>query len=335
MVSLMASTRFDAVRLGVIGMGNFGKLHALTAAGIAETELVALVARRQASLDAVKDEFPDVRGWLDLDKAIAESNAEAWVVASSTASHVPITAKLLEAGYPVLLEKPIADNLEEASSLEPLVKADSGNLMLGHILLFGSEMLQIIAEVRRRGPLTYIGCVRFRPVTTMDLLPGESPFHLTMVHDLYAVLALVQRAEPVHFTAQVHRTDDGQIDLALAQLQWESGLIASFAASFLTPPGMAPDGFDRMEVFGRGWAARANANPRPVEVWDEQARWPMALEIRADQNSPTGMLAEELRCFARIMRGEQTVPVGATYHDAMQIQRWLDKLEACATGTLT
>ncbi len=328
----MAGTRFDAVRLGVIGMGNFGRLHALTAAGIAEAELVALVARRQASLDAVKDQLPAVRGWLDLEQAMAESNAEAWVVASSTASHVPITTRLLKAGYPVLLEKPIADSLDEASGLESLVKPDSSNLMLGHILLFGSEMLQIMDETRQRGPLTYISCVRFRPTTTMQLLPGESPFHLTMVHDLYAVLALVQRAEPVKFSAQVHRTDGGEIDLALAQLQWESGLIASFAASFLTPPGMAPDGFDRMEVFGRVWAARVNANPRPVEVWDEKAQWPMALEIRADPGGPTGMLAEELRCFARVVRAEQTVPVGATYHDAMQVQRWLDKLEACATG---
>ena len=326
----MAGTRFDAVRLGVIGMGNFGRLHALTGAGIAEAELVAIVARRQASLDAVKDQLPGVRGWLDLDKAIAESNAEAWVVASSTASHVPITSKLLKAGYPVLLEKPIADNLEEANALDPLVKTDSSNLMLGHILLFGSEMLQVIDEVAGRGPLTYISCVRFRPTTTMQVLPGESPFHLTMVHDLYAVLALVQRTEPARFSAQIHRTDGGEIDLALAQLQWESGLIASFAASFLTPPGMAPDGFDRMEVFGRGWAARTSPNPRPIELWDEKAQWPMALEIRADPRGPTGMLAEELRCFCRVVRGAQTIPVGATFHDAMQVERWLDKLVACA-----
>ena len=81
-------TPFAPVRVGVVGLGNFGLLHASTLAGLAEADLVALVARREASLDSVADQFPDVAGWTDLDQAIAESDAEAWVVASSTASHV-------------------------------------------------------------------------------------------------------------------------------------------------------------------------------------------------------------------------------------------------------
>ena len=32
----------------------------------------------------------------------------------------------------------------------------------------------------------------------------------------------------------------------------------------------------------------------PIEVWDERASWPMALEIRADATGATGMMAEEL-----------------------------------------
>ena len=102
---------------------------------------------------------------------------------------------------------------------------------------------------------------------------------------------------------------------------------------FLTPAGMPGDGFDRMEVFGQGWMARIRANPRPFEVWDEKARWPMALEIRSDRAAPSGMMAEELRCFCRVVRAEQAVPIGATYHDAIQVQGWLDQLENSATNS--
>ena len=339
----MSDNRFEPVRIGVIGLGSFGRLHAVTLAGLAEAELVALVARRQASLDAMcqrlsgpgrsGEELPGV-GWIDLDRAIAESDAEAWVVASSTASHVGITRKLLEAGKPVLLEKPVAANLEDAETLAPLVNKNSSNLMLGHILLFNSEFLALQDEAKKRGPIVYIDCVRHRPTQTMELLPGENPFHLTMVHDLYSVLALVNRSEPIRFSAQIHHTDVGVCDLALAQLQWEQGPVASFTASFMTPPGMADDGFDRTEVFGQGWAARVNANPRPIELWDDQAHWPVALEIRADPTSPMGMLAEQLRCFCRVVRGVHDVPVGATYHDAMQVQRWLDRLANAANGPM-
>ena len=79
-----------------------------------------------------------------------------------------------------------------------------------------------------------------------------------------------------------------------------------------------------MEVFGTGWSARISPNPRPIDVWDEYASWPLALEIGT--NPPSGMMAEELRCFCRVVRGEQSVPVGATYADALQVQRWMDRL---------
>ena len=90
------------------------------------------------------------------------------------------------------------------------------------------------------------------------------------------------------------------------------------------------DGFDRLEVYGNGYVARVSSNPRPIELWDEKANWPMALEIRADLGGPSGMMAEELRCFCRVVRGMQPVPLGATYGDAMQVQRWIDRLEKAA-----
>lgn len=326
----MSTQLFQPVKVGVIGLGRFGQLHSLTLNAIAEAELVALVARRQESLDALAAELPGIPGWTDLDRAIAESGAEAWIVACTTASHVPVARKLLEAGKTVLLEKPVADNLEEARSLKPLVRPDSTNLMLGHIVLFNSETRQLHDEVRRRGPLAYINCVRHRPANIVKSFVGENPLHAAMVHDLYITQLLVNRAEPSQFSAQFHRTRDGHVDLALAQLGWDNGPMASFAASYLTPPGMPPRGFDRTEVFGEGWSARIVPNPRPVEVWDDAANWPMPLEIRADGNSATGMMAEEQRCFCRVVRGLEPVPVGATFADALQVQRWMDELERVA-----
>ena len=325
-----SSIVFQPVKIGVIGLGRFGRLHSLTLNGLAEAELVGVVARRQASLDKLKTELPDVPGWIDLDRAINESKAEAWVVACSTSEHVHVATKLLRAGKHVLLEKPIADTLTQAESLAPLINADSSNLMLGHIVLFNSEFKQLREEVAKRGGVTFIDCVRHRPASIVQDFPGENPLIATMVHDLYAVQALTNRAEPSRFNAQFHRVDSGAVDLALAQLQWSDGTLASFAAGYITPTGMAPRGFDRMEVFGNGWGARISPNPRPIELWDEKAHWPMPLEIRADIGGPSGMMAEELRCFCRVVRGLDSVPVGATYADALQVQRWMDQLIATA-----
>lgn len=320
------TTNSDPVKIGVIGLGRFGRLHSVTVAGLAEAELVALVARRVESLRAIAAEHPGVPSWISLDQAIHESGAEAWVVACTTAAHVDVTKRLLAAGKKVLLEKPISESLEEARSLVSFVAPDSSNLMLGHIVLFNSEFQQLRDEVRRRGSISYIDCVRHRPATTVALYPGENPLHAVMVHDLYATQVLVDREEPTTFSAQYHRTKNGEIDLALAQMNWPSGIVASFAASYLTPSGMPPRGFDRTEVFGDGWCARISPNPRPIEVWDTQASWPLALEIRAGASGSTGMMAEELRYFCQVVRGRLPVPVGATYADAVQVQEWMEKL---------
>ncbi len=318
------------VKIGVIGLGRFGRLHSLTLSKLAEAELVAIVARRPESLTKLQTELPGVRGWTNLTQAIEESQADAWVVACTTSEHVHITRQLLQAGKAVLLEKPISESLEDARSLEAFVKPDSSNLMIGHILLFNSEFRALQDEAARRSSISFIDCVRHRPATIVRDFPGENPLHAAMVHDLYSVQVLMRGAEPQRFSAQYHRTSTGEIDLALAQLQWDGGPLASFAASYLTPGGMAPRGFDRMEVFGTNWAARISPNPRPIELWDEQARWPMALEIRADETGPTGMMAEELRCFCRVVRGQAKVPYGATYFDALQVQSWMDQLDRAA-----
>ena len=70
----MTQKGFAPVKVGVVGLGRFGRLHALTLARLAEADLVALVARRQASLDALAAELPGVPGWTDLGQAVAEFN---------------------------------------------------------------------------------------------------------------------------------------------------------------------------------------------------------------------------------------------------------------------
>lgn len=317
---------YSPVKIGLVGAGNFGLVHAHTINGLVEADLVAVVDSHRKALASVSSLFPGVLVWEKLEEAIAESDADAWIVATSTASHVAVARALLEAGKTILVEKPIALDVADAESLGSLVAADSGNFMMGHVALFNSEFRQLSKEVAQRGAIEFIDCARHRPVSTLRDYPGESPFYLTMVHDLYLVAALKPDTNPVHLSAQSRSGKSGECDVALAQLKWDDGTIASFTASFRTPEGMASDGFDRIEVFGDGWVARVSANPRPMELWDDKARWPMALEIGADAGVATGMLAEQLRCFCRVVRREGNVPAGARYSDAVRVQRWLEIL---------
>jgi len=316
-------------KCGVIGMGRFGNLHARTLAALDEVDLVAIVARRQESLDEARGDLPEVKGYLDLDLAISDSGADAWVVACTTSEHVSVVRQLLQAGKKVLLEKPISEDMAEAESLRELVTEDSSNLMLGHILLFNSEFRQLRAEVKNRGELYHIDAVRHRPASILESFPGENPLYAAMVHDLYCAQALLGGAEPEEFSCQYHRAE-GAIDLANATLTWSNGVVGRFAASFMTPAGMPPRGVDRMEVFGALWSAKLEPNPRPLSLWSERAEWPLALEILMDEDGVAGMMAEEQRCFLGVVRGERGVPIGARYEDALQVQRWMNELDSAA-----
>ena len=318
------------VKCAVVGLGRFGRLHSLTLDGIEGAELVGVVARRPESVEALNQELPEVPGFTDLTTAIEKCDAEAWIVACTTSEHVHVTQQLLEAGKHVLLEKPISEDMDEAMSLATLIEDEPNRLMIGHILLFNSEFKQLRAEANRRGGLHHIDAVRHRPASIVKEFAGENPLHAAMVHDLYCAQVLVNGEEPREISCQYHLTSDGEIDLANAQVLWPSGVVGRFAASYFTPPGMAPRGIDRTEVFGDGWAARIEPNPRPIELWSDVAEWPMALEIMTDEFGVTGMMAEEQRCFLRVVRGEQSVPLGARYEDALQVQRWMDTMDKVA-----
>jgi predicted dehydrogenase len=314
------------VRIGVVGLGNFGQLHARTIAGLAEAELVALVDRSAERRDVLHQQL-GAPAWADLASALDAVEADAWVVATQTDTHIELAEQILRRGASVLIEKPLSQTLASAERLAPLVAPESRNLMLGHILLFSNEVRTLLAEVAKHGSLAYFHAVRHRPTTTADLFAGESPMRLLMVHDLYVALAMMGGAEPEQIRGELRPRPGGGTDLAIAELRWPGNVWGTFTASFLTPPGMSGEGFDRFEVFGQGWAARLENNPRPLTVWHDRATWPLLLDINADPQAPSGWLAEELRHFCRVVRGKASVPFGARYADGLQIMRWLDLLE--------
>lgn len=323
----MSSEVVKPLRIGVCGAGQFGRLHAKTLAGLAEAELVAIVDHHPATLEHLPGELSKIPQWTQLSEAVVSSGAEAWVIASGTASHVPAATQILEAGLPVLLEKPIATNITSAESLGAFVGPGSCNLMMGHLLLFSSEFQGLNDELQARGPAVLINSVRHRPICTLKDYPGETPLRLLMVHDLYMTLVLTKGAAPSRFHCTRHQQGSSGTDLVVVNLQWPDGGTASLIASFLTPVGMPDEGYDRLEVFGNGWAARIHPNPRPFELWHDRAYSPMSHDIRLGAYGPEGMMAAQARHFCKVARGEARVPFGARYEDAMQIEQWLMELE--------
>jgi predicted dehydrogenase len=316
----------------VVGAGGFGRLHALTLQRLPEARLVGIVDRSPLALAELPESLAAIDRWTDINEALRHCEAHLWVVATPTPTHVALAEALLRQGKVVLVEKPLAMHVAEAQRLAPLVREESSNLLVGHVALFGSEFRQLQAEARARAPIAYLDAARHRPTTALAQYPDDTPLYLTMVHDLYLVDALMQGVEPCVMEARYHRTADGHVDLVLARLEWPGGGVGRFAASFMTPAGMPADGYNRLEVFGEGWAARICDNPRPLTVWGDRAEWPLGLDLLADGTHACGILAEELRHACAVTQGREPVMQGLRFADALRIQNWLARLEASAAG---
>ena len=105
----------DAVRLGIVGLGNIGRQHiAQIQSGAVERCTVAALASRQTptpALDTGARHFSDYRQLVD------SGECDAVLVASPTFTHREIGAYVLDAGLHLLMEKPIGLSVAEGEAL--------------------------------------------------------------------------------------------------------------------------------------------------------------------------------------------------------------------------
>jgi len=94
------------LRLGIIGLGNMGRVHAATilAGKIPRCRLAAVCDAQKESLAA----FQDVPGFSSADEIILSGKVDAVLIATPHYSHTTIGIAALRAGLHVLVEKPIS-----------------------------------------------------------------------------------------------------------------------------------------------------------------------------------------------------------------------------------
>lgn len=324
------------LQIGLVGFGNMGRLHAQQLKYLPEVAVRIVVDANPQNGEAASSFYKDddVQICNDLNEALALSDMDAWVVASSTDTHIPVAEQLLRHGATLLLEKPISRSFQEAEQIRPLVREDSSNLMMGHILLWHREFLAVKGLLSETGAIKSIFASRQRSRDHRVRYPGESPFSLTMVHDLYSVFALLSGTKPHSLSAQQRKHEESGIDLAHAQLFWPGDLFASFHANFLVPDGLPGGGnIDELQVVGASGLIRLSYESGQVIVLKEGAR----REIEVARPSGAGLesffddaLRSELESFVQVVRHEATVPVGARYDDACQIQGWIEGFKRSA-----
>ena len=212
----------QSVRTAVVGVGAFGAHHARIYAQSEGAELVAVADSNPARAEEVAAKH-NCRSFRDFRELIGQVDAVS--IAAPTAQHEEIGLALLEAGVDVLIEKPLAPDLESADRLIAAAERHGRILQVGHLERFNPAVeaafevadLPLFFEVHR---LSTFAPRSLDVDVTLDL----------MIHDLDIVLSMV-RSPIDRIEASGIPILSPQSDIASVRIVFENGCVANLTAS--------------------------------------------------------------------------------------------------------
>src|ERR1022692_3583413 len=199
-------------RVAVIGAGQFGQNHCRVVRQSARAELTAVV-----DIDPTRATIADYRE--------LAGKVDAAIVATPTSAHAEIGCWLLEHAIDVLVEKPIAPDLESADRLVEAAERYGRVLQVGHLERFNPAVIAL--EGRVTLPLFFE--IHRLSVFSQRSLDVDVILDL-MIHDIDIVLSLTC-AEPAEIRGAGVSILSSKVDIANARLQFPNGCVANLTAS--------------------------------------------------------------------------------------------------------
>lgn len=208
--------------VAVVGVGYLGKFHAVKYAESEKARLVAVVdideARARGVAAPLKtDALTDYRELFGRVRCVS--------IAVPTQLHYAVARDFLEAGVNVLVEKPIAANLQEGRGLVALAEARQLKLQVGHLERFNPAIRKLEGFIKEP---RFVECHRLAPFvergTDVDVVLD------LMIHDIDVIASLVRApVERVEAVGVPVLTD--KPDIANARITFANGCIANVTAS--------------------------------------------------------------------------------------------------------
>ena len=136
-----------SVGVALVGNGFMASTHADAYAALGDRVDVRYVIGRRSERAAELAERVGAQATDDLHEALADEQVVAVDVCVPTDLHRQVSVAALEAGKHVLLEKPIALDLDDADAIIAAAQASSGILLVGLVLRFWPEYVALQREV--------------------------------------------------------------------------------------------------------------------------------------------------------------------------------------------
>lgn len=297
--------------LGILGVGHFGRFHALKAAANPRVRLAGLHDADPARVAAVAAET----GAIPLDAAALVAASDAVIVAVPTRFHFALAEAALAAGKHVFVEKPIAATLIEADALIALAARQGRVLQVGHIERFSAAFRAVTGAPAGGRALSWdaVRAAPFRP-RSLDV----SVVLDLMIHDIDLVLELAG-GEPEAIEAVGSAVASEHPDFAVARLRFAGGRAAVLTASRVS---LAME--RRLRVLGTEGEMSVNFLDRSLAVLRRGGAEPVATMPgsgidRATWTDHDSLEAEQAAFVAACLDGAPVVVDGAAGRRALKV----------------
>ena len=215
----------EKIRAAVVGTGHMGQYHVALYSEMNDVDLVGIVDASKERADEIASRY-STKGYTEYTDLF--DKIDVVTIAVPTSLHYEVAKPFLERGIHVLLEKPVANTLEQATELFEIAEKNNVHLQVGHVERFNGAVQEIkkvikdplMLEFRRVGPFT--GRITDAGVV-MDI----------MIHDIDIALNLIDsKVKSLKAVAGSAFTD--MEDYASCQLLFENGCMANFISSRAT-----------------------------------------------------------------------------------------------------
>jgi len=220
----------EVLRAGLIGIGAMGRHHARVLREIDGVELVAIADPGGDPFKVAGDLglLPDVEG-------LIEAGIDIAVVAIPTRFHADAALKLAEAGVHTLVEKPIAQNLDEGRRMTDAFAARGLVGAVGHIERFNPAL----QELRRRIEAGDLGDV-YQIATRRQ---GPFPARIADVgvakdlgsHDIDLTAWVAQSTYASIYGHAMHKSGREHEDMIVATGRLANGVVVNHLVNWLSP----------------------------------------------------------------------------------------------------
>ena len=209
-------------RIGVIGTGYLGRLHARILTEMPEVDVAGFVEPD----DAVAAE---VAGSLKLRRyqsaAELAGDVECAVVATPTVTHFDVASQMIAAGCDVMVEKPITATASDGERLVAMATARGRIVQVGHVERYNPAITAIAPMLRN---------VRYIEAERLGVFVGRSldidVLLDLMIHDLNLVLSLTGTGVTDVRAVGVPVLTD-KVDITNVRLELDNGAVANLTAS--------------------------------------------------------------------------------------------------------